>query len=197
MTNTKRLIWNTDPYDPDNNRAETNKSALDCEAAGDQGMTLQAPAEEHDINVIMKRFGVKDGSQLPYWPDPNAIYGDFSTMPDSPVEAAEILRQGELEFKLLPAEVRNRFESGAQLYHWLADPNHHEEAQQLGLLSKKAPEKALLVRQETPEQAQPVSSSTSSVKEKLVPDMPDVPNAGTGVTQKQPSTTGGKTNAAP
>lgn len=153
----ERLVWRDQWNDPltENDR---NFSAIDF--TGDEGLTVQAPAEEQDINVIMKRFGVKDGSRLPYWTDPKAPYGDFSELPDNPVILAETLRQGELSFKALPADIRNRFGSGPQLYNWLQDENNHEEAVKMGLLKKVDPP-----RPQTPS----VSSSTSSDKEELVP----------------------------
>lgn len=124
----------------------------------DEGLTMQAPAEEQDINVIMRRFGIKDGSQLPRWTDPQAIYGDFSNMPNDPVEAAEIIRRGEVSFNTLPADVRNRFGSGAKLYNWLQDEKNTDEAIRLGLMAEKP---------------RSVSSSTSSDKESLVPSTPN------------------------
>lgn len=113
------------------------REATDIDFTGDPGKTLQAPAEEADINVIIKRFGVKDGSRLPKWQDQNSIYGDFSNFPTDPVEIAERLRQGDLAFKALPAELRNRFQSGPRLYNWLADPKNTEEAVTLGLFQKR------------------------------------------------------------
>lgn len=103
---------------------------------GDPGMTLQAPAEDADLNVIMKRFGVKDGAKLPRWTNANAMYGDVSDMPEDVTEIAETLRQGELAFKILPANIRNRFQTGTTLYEWLRNPANGEEAVQLGLLQK-------------------------------------------------------------
>lgn len=144
------------PYDEKEN--DKMDAATQIDFTGDPGMTLQAPAEEQDINVIMKRFGITDGSRLPYWNDPNAIFGDFSELPTDPVEAQEMLRQGQLAFLRLPADVRKHFESGAHLYNWLQDPNNREEAIKMGLL-------------ETPTVPRPemVSTSTSSDKESLVP----------------------------
>lgn len=145
------------PYDEKENREYDLLSAIDC--TGDPGMTLQAPTEEQDINVIMARFGVKDGSVLPRWQDEKALYGDFSEMPDNPVEAAELLRRGEVAFATLPANIRTKFESGARMFNWMQDPANREEAFTLGILE----------RPKTPTPAAPVSSSTSSDKEPLVP----------------------------
>lgn len=142
------------PYDQVENLYYDEITAIDF--TDDPGLTLQAPAEEQDINVIMKRFGVKDGSRLPYWTDPGAIFGDFSEMPTDPVEAAEYLRQGQIGFAALPAEIRTRFEDGPQLYNWLQDGANTQEAIRLGLLAQPEPD------------ATAVSSSTSSDKGPLV-----------------------------
>lgn len=142
------------PYDRATYEDICKSSAIDMN--GDPGVTLQAPAEEQDINIIMQRFGIKDGSRIPRWQDPNAMFGDFSEMPTDPVEATEYLRQGHVAFMSLPATMRARFESGPNLYNWLNDDKNLEEAQRMGLLEVK----------KTPS----VSSSTSSDKQPdLVP----------------------------
>jgi len=151
MTKHDTIKWRN-PYDADENKYYDDISGLDC--TGDPGMTQQAPAEEQDINVIMKRFGVKDGSVLPRWEDANAMYGDFSELPSDPVEAAEYIRRGEVAFNTLPADIRTRFESGARMYNWLTKPENETEARTLGILSPKT----------VPPQLE-VSSSTSSDKE--------------------------------
>lgn len=142
------------PYDEKENLDYDEYTKVDF--SNDPGLTMQAPAEEQDINVIMKRFGVTDGSRLPRWEDPNMIYGDFSEVPTDPVEAQEMLRQGDVAFMTLPADIRARFESGAKLYNWLTNEKNREEAITLGLLAKPTPKET-------------VSTSTSSDKEPLVP----------------------------
>lgn len=121
----------------------------------DPGRTIQEPTEDADINVLMKRMGVKDGSALPYFENPRGLYGDFTDMPEDPVELAEMLRQGNLAFMRIPAAVRQRYATPEELFDWMADNDNYDEAVKLGLLEPK----------KTP----PVSSSTSSVKEPLVP----------------------------
>jgi len=159
------------PYDTDENEYYDKLTQIDC--TGDPGMTLQAPTEEQDINVIMKRFGIKDGSVLPRWQDPQALYGDFTEIPTDPVEAAEYIRRGEVAFATLPATIRTRFDSGARLFNWLTDPKNEDEAVTLGILErKKTPPVPPLVwdnwKKFMGEQSS-VSSSTSSDKEPLVP----------------------------
>lgn len=155
------------PYNQDENELYDEITAIDF--TGDPGMTLQAPAEEQDINIIMKRFGVKDGSKLPYWTDTKAVYGDFSELPADPVEAAEIFRQGQLQFATLPADIRRKFENGPELYNWLQDPRNGAEAVKLGLLTPRPAQPATLDTLASKlDDLKVVSTSTSSDKEPLV-----------------------------
>lgn len=121
------------PYDQE---SEDKICNIGIDYSNDPGMTLQAPAEEQDLNVIMKRFGVTDGSKLPRWHDPQAIYGDFSEMPTDPAQAAEYLRQGEIAFATLPADLRVRFQTGADLYNWMEKEENYEEAVKIGILRR-------------------------------------------------------------
>lgn len=146
---------------------EENKAVGDLEAIsfiGDPGRTLQEPAEDADINVLMKRMGVKDGSALPYFQNPRALYGDFSVWPDDPVELANIMREGQLAFLRIPAAVRQRYSTPEELFAFMNDEKNYEEAVKLGLLAKKpdvikTPLDTLVEKMDTF-----VSSSTSSVK---------------------------------
>lgn len=151
------ITWRN-PYDQTENDYYDQITAKDY--SKDPGMTLQAPAEEQDINVIMKRFGVKDGSVLPRWQDPNALYGDFSEMPRDPVEATEYLRQGEVAFMTLPADVRTRFGSGAKLYEWMLDRRNAPEAVKLGLLREVKKEPAPTLTPPAPAAAPPAAPTT-------------------------------------
>lgn len=121
----------------------------------DPGMTIQEPTEDADINVLMRRMGVKDGSALPYFPNARALYGDFTEFPEDPVELADMLHQGELAFLRLPAAVRQRYRTPEELFTWMSNNDNYEEAVKLGLLEAKETQ---------------VSPSTSSVKEPLVPE---------------------------
>lgn len=132
---TTAIKWRN-PYDEDENRFYDDLTTIETPGPS---MTLQAPAEEQDINILMKRMGVKDGSRLPRWEDPSAIYGDFTELPSDPVEAAEFLRLGNNEFMMLPAEVRRNFDSAAHLYNWLQDSNNRDRAIEMGLLDKPQP----------------------------------------------------------
>lgn len=161
--NVTKMKWRN-PYDEEENAAVNAATAIDF--TGDPGMTLQAPAEEQDINVIMKRFGVKDGSALPRWDTTGAMYGDVSGIPNDAVEAAEILRRGRVAFMTLPATVRREFDSPEHMHTWLQDPKNADRAIELGILEKRRQAATLDTLQATLEK---VSTSTSSDKEELVP----------------------------
>lgn len=106
----------------------------------DPGMTLQAPAEEADINVIIKRFGITDGSApLPYWSSQAGLYGDISEFPQDPTEIANIMRDAELRFMALPGDVRQRFTTPQDLFEFLGDEKNADEARKLGLLKPIEP----------------------------------------------------------
>lgn len=125
--------WRTG-YDTAQERDIADKTGINFEDWPTK--TIEAPAEEHDINIIMRNFGVRDGSILPYWHSPAALYGDRTTMPSDPVEIAEVLRQGNLAYMQLPAEVRRKFDSAEQMFQWMSDSKNKAEAQRLGLLAK-------------------------------------------------------------
>ena len=138
-------------------------TALDF--TGIRSLTLQAPKADTDINILMARMGYKDGSVLPHFHDPKALYGDFSEWPTDPVQLADMMYQGELAFRRLPAELRKRYETPEQLFNFMNDPKNYDEAVKLGLLAQKPkpePDKfdKLLEKMDTL-----VSSSTSSDKE--------------------------------
>ena len=157
-------------YNEEENTYFAATTAIDF--TGDPGKTLQEPAEDADINILMKRMGVKDGSQLPYFPDARAIYGDFSEMPTDPVEIADMMHEANLAFLRIPAAVRQRYRSPEELFQFMNNPENYDEAVKLGLLEKKEqvkPDKmdVLIDKIDTM-----VSSSTSRDKESLVQPAP-------------------------
>lgn len=143
---------NRDPFDDVENAMYGEATTIDF--SGDPGKTRQEPTEDADINVLMKRMGVKDGSQLPQFSSPMAMYGDFSYIPEDPQEAADMLYQGQLAFMRLPGAVRQRFGTPEELFKFMSNDKNYDQAVEMGLLAPK-----------TPETTPPVSSSTSSVKE--------------------------------
>lgn len=122
-------------YDEDQDLDIGEKTAIDF--SDDPGMTLQEPTEDADINVLMQRMGIKDGSKLPYFTSPEMLYGDFSEMPTDPVEVAEILHQGQLAFMSIPGNIRQRFQNPEELFQFMQDDNNYEEAVRIGLLKRK------------------------------------------------------------
>lgn len=146
-------------YHDAQNELEGQLTAIDF--TGDPGKTVQEPAEDADINILMQRMGVRDGGVLPHFDNPQMFYGDFTNLPDTPQEMADILYHGELAFRRLPATVRQRYRTPEELFTFMNDPENYDEAVKIGLLAKKVPTKA-------PDDTV-VSSSTSRVKEPLVP----------------------------
>lgn len=99
-------------------------------------LTKQAPKEECDINVIMRRYaqtGVAPGTPAV------ASYGDFYG-PEDYLEAQLTLKASEAQFQGLPATVRERFHnSPMQLLQFVQDRANLAEARKLGLLREEPP----------------------------------------------------------
>lgn len=132
------MKWRTQ-YDYDADAKEREATDILCE---DETMTVQG-APDADINALVARFGITDGSQLPTqlgYPIGPEYYGDFSDVPDLR-QALENAKLTEELFMTLPAQVRARFENNAfNLWSFVNDPANAEEAVTLGLLSRVAPE---------------------------------------------------------
>lgn len=126
------IKWRSQWADNDDEDKIAKTTALDF--TGTTTIVDQEAAEDTDINVIMKRFGVKDGSALPYWDDPKGIYGDISQFPQDPTELANIMLEGQRRFMGLPANVRQRYPSPEALFEFLSNDDNHREARELGLL---------------------------------------------------------------
>lgn len=115
---------------------ERKHEGLVCDSQ--YGMTKQSFAAECDINTIMKRYmqtGVAPGTKGV------GRYGDFSQVGDY-LEAQDIVKNANEQFKALPAVARERFKHDpAKLLQFVMDPKNREEAQKLGLLKDevKAP----------------------------------------------------------
>ena len=105
-----------------------------------ESLTIQG-APDADINVLMARMGVKDGSILPATlgvTDPR-YYGDFTNEPDLRT-ALDIVRNAEEHFMALPATLRNKFDNDPwKLHRWVHVEANIDEAVKLGLLKQAAP----------------------------------------------------------
>lgn len=114
-------------------RAATNIECLD------ESLTIQ-DAPNTDINQLLKRMGVTDGSVLPGALgviDPRH-YGDWDdalTLKD----ALDRSHEAERTFMLLPAELRTQFQNDPYaLWEFVNDPKNIDEAVDMGLLHRDA-----------------------------------------------------------
>ena len=116
-------------YDRD---AASNESGLACE---EPSLTQQHFKDETDINNILRQFNIT--GLLPESPL-SPRYGDFTGIGDYHTALNAVIA-AEDEFAALPAQIRARFENDpAQLIDFLADENNRSEAENLGLLDRKA-----------------------------------------------------------
>jgi len=130
------MKWRTQ-YDVEADEDARLDSAIHCE---DETRTVQ-DYPDTDINELMRKFGVTDGSTLPTnlgIPIDASYYGDFSEIPDlrQAIENTQIAKD---RFMALPASLRAEFDNDPySLYLWVTDPRNGEEAVKKGLLSKLA-----------------------------------------------------------
>ena len=95
-------------YDGDKLSDETG---LECK---DRSLALQDQAEDADINVIVKRFGI--GQPMPGRSSlPMVTNGDFVEAQDLHTSLMILKTAGE-SFAALPAEVRGRFENDPEKF---------------------------------------------------------------------------------
>lgn len=137
MTQKKTRYTYRSQNDPIRDDREAGAAAIVCL---EPTMTIQDDPDT-DINVLMKRFGITDGSLLPAHAgitDPR-YYGNWDeslTLRD----ALDRNREAEARFAQLPAKIRNRFGNDPYaLWDFVTDPENGEEAITLGLLARKAP----------------------------------------------------------
>lgn len=95
------------PYNYDVTAA-SNATAI---APGGPSLTVQAMAEDNDLNVLLKRFGVVDHFPTETRPP---MYGDFSHITDYR-SALEALDRAEADFMNFPAYIRAQFDNNPQL----------------------------------------------------------------------------------
>lgn len=111
-------------YDSD---AVSYSSGLECK---DVSLTVQADAEDADINTIVRRFGLTgelpQGVAIP-------MSGDFSHASDYHTSMNAVLAAKEA-FMQFPADVRRRFnDDPGNLIAFAEDPANYDEAVKLGL----------------------------------------------------------------
>lgn len=101
-------------------------------------MTKQSFQQECDINTIMAKYA-KDGV-IAHVSRVQGAYGDFSNVEGYQLALNQVIAAQEA-FDELPARVRERFGNDpANLMTFLQDVENRDEAIELGLIDKAAPE---------------------------------------------------------
>lgn len=122
------------PYNYDRNQA-SDESGLVCPE--DDRKTQQHQAEEADINVIVKRFGVT--GQLPVRNLLPPLLEEFTEIFDFHT-AQQRIREATEAFNALPADVRLRFSNDPGLFvEFASSPDNAEELLRMGLADRRKP----------------------------------------------------------
>lgn len=167
-----RFKWR-EQYDDE---ADAEMRALTDTWATEPSMTDTSKAADADLNNVIARYGITDGSLRPQAADPR-YYGDFSDAQDfrgiwdQHKEAAE-------RFAALPADVRKKFDfDPVKLHDWVTDPRNGEEAVQLGLLAKKPPHipDEVRTRRDVVEWAARPENAAEAGRLGLLPKAPEAP----------------------
>ena len=128
-------------YDQDVKEYAVSQTVIVCE---DESLTVQDEDGSTDLNILLKRMGVNDGSVLPATlgiTDP-AYYGDFTDAPDLKT-ALDRIHEAEERFMMLPPQLRERFHNNAlEMLQWVQDPRNIDEAIKLKMLIRRAPDGA-------------------------------------------------------
>lgn len=111
-------------YDTDIVSQETGLACLD------PSLAVQSEAEDADINVIVKRFGLTgtmpEGVRLPQ-------YGDFTGIVDYR-DALAALKEADENFMQYPAHLRARFENDPQRFlEFVSNPANKQQMIDLGI----------------------------------------------------------------
>lgn len=124
----------------------------------DPSLTVQADAEQADINTIVRKFGVT--GMLPYG-NLQPVYDDFTDYPTDYHTAMNLIRGADSAFMDLPAEVRSAFNNDAGLFlDAVQDPSQYDRLSSLGLVPPKSEESPAAAGSESPTQ-QPKGASSS------------------------------------
>lgn len=99
----------------------------------EEDLTVQSYADEADINVMIKRFGIASVAK-PQAPG----YYDFTTAPTDYMEAHMAIIEADRRFAQVPARIRAQHENNpAKFAAWLADEKNADQARELGLMKPK------------------------------------------------------------
>ncbi len=121
-------------YRGDNNydtKAASDEATIPADQYG-ESMTVQSQAEDADINVLMKRYGLTGkmpddiGERIP-------TYGDFSGVMDYR-SAVEAVNRAQMAFMEIPAELRARWDNDPQKFlEYSSNPENLAEMRKFGL----------------------------------------------------------------
>lgn len=105
----------------------------------DEGKTRQDQADDADINLIVKRFGLT--GQLPQVRPKIPLEADFRDAGDFDLGAAlRFVRAADAAFMAYPAEVRARFENDpVKFLSFVENEDNKEECVRLGIFPKEPP----------------------------------------------------------
>lgn len=132
---------------------------------GGPSLTQQHFKDECDINSIMDRY-IRTGTVPTNKGQPK--YGDFTTVEDFATSKLRIA-EAEQDFQDLHSSIRakfgNKFEN---LVHFLEDPKNRPEAEKLGIVEPKKPNKPETTKPAKQAEKPPLADPPPSNKEKEV-----------------------------
>lgn len=96
-------------------------------------MTQQHFKDECDVNTIVKRF-----QQTGVLPNVDgALYGDFTSFPDNPLDAQKMLVEASDNFLKLPSGFRKELHNNpAEFLDFIANPANKDRCIELGIFNK-------------------------------------------------------------
>lgn len=98
----------------------------------EESMTQQSDAMDHDINIIVKRYG-GGMNGLPNVQE-QPIYGDFSGEGFTYREMVEKIKAADDAFQEIPADIRGRFQNDPNRWmEFVNDPKNLDELRKMGL----------------------------------------------------------------
>lgn len=122
-------------------------------------LTKQSESAECDLNAIMKRYE-KTGLLTHVNERQPQPYADYTDVLDYQ-ESVNRINQANESFNALPAEVRKKFANDpAQLIRFVSDEANRDEAEKLGLVTKKIVEATPDIRADSENSEAPKTSST-------------------------------------